>query len=141
MNRRTGRTVVLAVFAAAFLGPWPMEFGRGLKDAWRLFTPQGLPWLAGPLLAGAVLYLLIPLACLLAVVWPSPRVSGAVYRGLLFGAGIPFLALVVAIAFSLDRIPVDRWGLCLYVVALALALAAELLPVGAAPRDYARTFR
>lgn len=127
---------MLAVFAAAFLGPWPMEFRRALGEAWRL-AERGLPWLAG----AVALVFLVPLACLLTVVRPASRVSGAVYRGFLLGAGMPFLALAVVAAFLLDRVPLERWGLVLYVVALALALAAELLPVGAAPRDYARTFR
>ncbi len=127
---------MLVVFVLAFLGPWDSRDPAGLREVgWALASGPG--WLS----SFVALFFLIPLACLLAVLWPSRRVSGAVYRGFLFGAGIPFLGLWVLSSVA-DRVPVDEWGFGLYGVALALALGAEFLPVGPPPaRQYAKVFR
>ena len=144
MSRRNSRMVVLAAFVVAFLGPWGTD-----HESYRISFPDVvLDTLdAGPtswaiLIVGAIL--LVPIACLAAVLRPSLRSAHVLYRVALSVPGAPLLVLlVVALLAAHDRPELDEaWGLIAYAGTLILAIVVEILPARPAPeRDYSEVFR
>jgi hypothetical protein len=139
VDRRIARSLVLALLLVAFIGPWA---GGSHGHPRLVYFPEIVEhklrkpdWLS-ILVAGI---LMVPVACLSAILAPSSRLAVVAYR--VIGGGTAIHFLVRWPRRTLAEL-IEVWGLGLYLTALLLAVAVEVVPARAAPkRDYTDVFR
>jgi len=141
-TRRLLRTVVLALFLIAFLGPW-IDNRRPLAPLWEPrpeyraenffhFLADVLPAVSrmtGAKLLWRLLLLiaivLLPLVCVAAILQPTSRLVVVVYRFLAISLAV---LGVVAVAEGMSLFE-PLWGPTLFLGAVLLASSFEFVPV------------
>lgn len=126
--------VVLAAFVLAFLLPWDSEKSF-VTLAWSAFAERSDS--VERTIFSVILSILV--ACISAILWPSARVLGIVYRTVLVILGFPML-LIIALLYP--GLMVEAWGVPLYGATLVFAFTVEVFPLRRPPeRDYSEVFR